>query len=79
MYHPLAPDLSGLSNDDLLKKYNELSQKLGIAYRTGSGSVIQQMQMVLEGYKEELRRRQEKMLADATNKNPNFKNIIDIK
>jgi hypothetical protein len=78
MMHPLAPDLSGLSNDELLKKYNDLCQKLSIAYRTGSGSVVGQISMLLENYKEELRIRQEKMLADA-NKNPNFKNIIDIK
>lgn len=76
--HPLAPDLSGLSNDELLTKYNELNTKFMMASRTGSG-VIMQMNMLLEDYRAELRRRQEKMLSDATNKNPNFKNIIDIK
>ena len=76
--HPLAPDLSELSNDELLTKYNELNTKFMMASRTGSG-VIMQMNMLLEDYRAELRRRQEKMLSDATNKNPNFKNIIDIK
>jgi hypothetical protein len=76
--HPLAPDLSGLSNDELLTKYNELNTKFMMASRTGSG-VVMQMNMLLEDYRAELRRRQEKMLSDATNKNPNFKNIIDIK
>jgi len=76
--HPLAPDLSGLSNDGLLTKYNELNTKFMMASRTGSG-VVMQMNMLLEDYRAELRRRQEKMLSDATNKNPNFKNIIDIK
>lgn len=76
--HPLAPDLSGLSNDELLNKYNELNSKFMMASRTGSG-VVMQMNMLLEDYRAELRRRQEKMLSDATNKNPNFKNIIDIK
>lgn len=76
--HPLAPDLSGLSNDELLNKYNDLNKKFSQAHRVGSGSIIYQMSMLLEDYRAEMRRRQEKMLADA-NKNPNFKNIIDIK
>lgn len=77
MLHPLAQDLSGLNNDELLNKYNELNKKFMIASRTGSGSVISQMAMLLEDYRAELQLRQEKLLADA-NKNPNFKNIIDI-
>jgi hypothetical protein len=77
MLHPLAQDLSGLSNDELLNKYNELNKKFMMASRTGSGSVIGQMAMLLEDYRTELRSRQEKLLSDA-NKNPNFKNIIDI-
>lgn len=76
--HPLAPDLSGLSNDELLNKYNELNSKFMMASRSGS-TVVMQMNMLLEDYRAELRRRQEKMMSDAVNKNPNFKNIIDIK
>lgn len=77
MFHPLVQDLSGLTNDELLTKYNDLNKKFMIASRTGSGSVISQMSMLLESYRTEMRTRQEKLLADA-NKNPNFKNIIDI-
>lgn len=76
--HPLAPDLSKLSNDELLNKYNDLAKKFSTAHRVGSGSVINQMAMLLEDYRAEMRRRHDKMLDDA-NKNPNFKNIIDIK
>ena len=43
-----------------------------MASRTGSGSVVGQMAMLLEDYRTELRSRQEKLLSDA-NKNPNFK------
>lgn len=78
MVHPLAPDLSKLNNDELLAKYNELNKKFMMAHRTGSGSIVGQMAMLLDDYRNELRVRQEKLLADA-NKNPNFKNIIDIK
>lgn len=76
--HPLAPDLSELTNDELYKKYNELSNKYMMAHRVGSGSIVAQMSMLLENYKMEIARRHEKMMAEA-NKNPNFKNIIDIK
>ena len=79
MFHPLTPDLSSLSNDDLYKKYNELHGKFIMAHRVGSGSVINQMAMLLEGYREEMRIRHERTLAEASKKNPNFKGIIDIK
>ena len=76
--HPLAPDLSELSNEELYKKYNELNSKFMIAHLVGTGSLVQQMNMLLENYRAEMGRRHEKMLADAS-KNSNFKNIIDIK
>jgi hypothetical protein len=77
--HPLAPDLSGLSLDELNKKYNELTQRYIMASRSGSGSVLSQMVMLLDDYKSEISRRHQKILDDTSNKNPNFKNIIDIK
>lgn len=79
MFHPLSPDLSSLSNDDLYKNYNDLHNKFIMAHKFGSGSVINQMYMLLEGYREEMRVRNERTLKDAANKNPNFKGIIDIK
>jgi hypothetical protein len=77
--HPLAPDLSGLSLDELNKKYNELTQRYIMASRSGSGSVLSQMVMLLDDYRSEISRRHQKILDDTSNKNPNFKNIIDIK
>lgn len=76
--HPLTPDLTKLSMDELMAKYNDLSKKLMFAQRSGSGSILNQMLMVLEDYKVEISNRQRKMLNDASNKNKNFKNIIDI-
>ena len=77
--HPLAPDLSGLSLDELNKKYNELTQRYIMASRSGSSSVLSQMVMLLDDYRSEISRRHQKILDDTSNKNPNFKNIIDIK
>jgi hypothetical protein len=47
------------------------------AQRMGNGSLINQVGMLLEDYRVELSKRQQKILDDA-NKNANFKNIIDI-
>jgi len=75
--HPLTPDLSNLSTEELNTKYNELVKKMLQAQRMGSGSLVNQVGMLLEDYRVELSKRQQKILDDA-NKNANFKNIIDI-
>jgi two-component system OmpR family sensor kinase len=38
--HPLVSDLSGLSNEDLHKKYNELMSKMNQAYKFGPAGII---------------------------------------
>lgn len=75
--HPLTPDLSALSIDELQTKYNELTKRILIAQRMGNGHLMNQVAMVLEDYRVELSARQQKILDDA-NKKANFKNIIDI-
>ena len=75
--HPLAPDLSSLSNDEVYTKYNELAKRAQQAYRSGNSNLISQIYMLMEDYKLEISNRQQKILDDA-NKNPTFKNIIDI-
>jgi energy-converting hydrogenase A subunit M len=77
--HPLVSDLSGLSNEDLHKKYNELMQKYNQAYRFGPTSVIPQMQMILENYRYEMDVRNRKIMAEMEEKSDKFKGIIDIK
>lgn len=77
--HPLTPDLSSLSDADLQKKHAELLSKLTQSYRYGNASLVQQIQMVMEDYQAELRRRQEKLIQEMSEKNDKFKNIIDIK
>jgi len=79
MPHPLAPQLSGLSMEELTKKYNELTAKLNQAYRMGPHSVIPQMQMLLEDYQQEMQTRQRAQLEEMEKNSKNFKNIIDIK
>jgi hypothetical protein len=77
--HPLVPDLSGLSNEELHKKYNDLMQRYNQAYRTGPTSVIPQMQMILENYRYEMDKRNRKTLEEMEAKSDKFKGIIDIK
>ena len=77
--HPLVADLSGLSNEDLHKKYNELQTKYNQAYRNGPAGVIPQMQMIIENYREEMDKRNRKTLEEMESKNDKFKGIIDIK
>jgi hypothetical protein len=77
--HPLVSDLSGLSNEDLHKKYNELMSKMNQAYRSGPTSIIPQMQMIIENYRYEMDKRNRKTLEEMEAKSDKFKGIIDIK
>lgn len=77
--HPLVSDLSGLSTEDLHKKYNELMQKFNQAHRFGPTSVIPQMQMILENYRHEMDVRNRKIMEEMEEKSDKFKGIIDIK
>ena len=76
--HPLVADLSSLSAEELHKKYNELMQKYNQAHRFGPVSVIPQMQMILENYRQEMDVRNRKLLAEMEEKSDKFKGIIDI-
>jgi hypothetical protein len=73
----LIQDLSNLPTEELNTKYNELVKRMLQAQQMGNGSLINQVGMLLEDYRVELSKRQQKILDDA-NKNANFKNIIDI-
>lgn len=76
--HPLVPDLSNLSTEELHKKYNELLQKLNQAYRFGPISAVPQMQMIIENYRHEMDVRNRKLMEEMEAKNDKFKGIIDI-
>lgn len=80
--HPLGNDLSKLSEDELNKKFGELSKRFNQAYRFGPQQIIPQLQMLMQDYQEEMRRRQAKAMQEMTEKMDKDKNgnkgIIDI-
>lgn len=80
--HPLSPDLSTLTDEEVASKFNELSKRLGQAYRSGPSQIIPQIQMLMQDYQQELGNRQQKLMKemeDRAEKNgKGFKGIIDI-
>lgn len=57
MNHPLTPNLTDLSDADILKKISELQKRMNFAYQTGNSHVMNQIGMMLEDYQEEQRKR----------------------
>lgn len=80
--HPLSPDLSTLTDDEVARKFNELSKRLGQAYRSGPSQIIPQIQMLMQDYQQELGNRQQKLMKEmeerAEKNGKGFKGIIDI-
>lgn len=77
--HPLAPDLSDLSDDELQKKYNELNNRINTAYRMGNGDLVMQVQLLIQDYQMEIGARQRKMMEDLQKKaGKDFDDIINI-
>jgi hypothetical protein len=77
--HPLAPNLTELSDVELHKKHGELVQRLTQAYRIGPYNIIGQLQMLLEDYNVEIQRRNQKHYEEILQKSKNKTGIIDIK
>jgi hypothetical protein len=83
MNHPLVPDLTDLSNDNLRERIQELSKKLMIAHRTMPDAVYQ-VQLMLDDYIEEQQTRDRKHLeklmdqAKKDGKVKDWDDIIDI-
>jgi CRISPR/Cas system-associated protein Cas7 (RAMP superfamily) len=72
MEHPLIPDLTDLTVEQLGEKINELSKKLSIAYGMGNMDLVNQLQMALESYRNKY---SEKLKGD---KGTPFDEVIDI-
>jgi hypothetical protein len=73
MEHPFMPDLSGKSIDELQKSIQDLTSKLTFAHRTGKEFMINQINMVLEGYNKEYSKRMDELY-----KKQNIQNNIQI-
>ena len=80
--HPLGNDLTKLSEDELNKKFGDLTKRFNQAYRFGPQSIIPQIQMVMQDYQEEMKRRSalamEEMRKKMDKDGKGFKDIIDI-
>jgi len=76
--HPLAPDLSKLTEDELHQKRAELNNRLMFAYRMGQGDMIGQIQMLVNDYDMEIQKRNQKILDDLSKNNKNFNDKINI-
>ena len=77
--HPLAPDLTTLSDDELQKKYNELNNRINAAYRMGNADLVSQVEMLLNDYRMEMGERQQKMMAELQKRTgKDFDDIINI-
>ena len=63
--HPLAPDLTKLSDEELHTKRADLQSRLGYAYRIGNPEMVGQLNLLLNDYAMEVERRNKKMLDDA--------------
>lgn len=78
MGHPLTPDLSKLTVDELNNKYGELLKRTTAAYRMGNSDMVYQLQLLMEDYQNEIQLRNAKAMQDMEKQSKQFKNIIDI-
>ena len=63
--HPLAPDLSAFTEEELHTKRGELQGRMSYAYQIGNADMVGQLQLLLQDYAMEVDRRNQKMMADA--------------
>lgn len=77
--HPLNPDITSLSDQELQQKCSELLTKMNQAYSMGNSMLVSQIQMFYEDYNSELMRRQQKSYEELMERGKKFKNIIDVK
>lgn len=63
MEHPFLDksQLESKSLEELQETVSSLTQKLTFAYRTGNGPLIHQLHMVLEGYKNQYRKKMDEV------------------
>lgn len=78
MMHPLAGDLTQLSDEELLKKVNELYDRLKKAYYFPDPSISYQLRLLLESYRNEQQRRAQIAQEKFAQQNKKLTDRIDI-
>lgn len=78
MEHPLIQVDSELSIDELTAKVNELTRKMGIAYRSGNAGLTAQIGMALETYKNRLSQKQQELYKNQTRDVSDFNDKIQV-
>jgi len=76
--HPLAPDLTKLTDDELQKKRSELQNRLTFVYRTGNADLVGQLTMLINDYDIEIQARNQRLMDQMAKASKNFGNIINI-
>lgn len=61
MEHPFMPDISSKSMEELQESIQDITSKLAFAHRSGKTFMVNQIQMVLEGYKTEYAKRMDEL------------------
>lgn len=77
MFNPLLQDLSTIKNEDLDNKITELMQKYFVAARSGMGGVCNQINVILEAYKDEQRSRHAKSSQKLMSQNKSLEDYIN--
>lgn len=63
MPHPFLSDLSDKSLEDLQKTLSDLNNKLTFVYRTGNSTLIYQLQMIIDSYREAYNKKMDELIS----------------
>ena len=64
MHHPFISDLSDKSIEDLQEAISDLTQKIIFAHRIQNQSMISQLDMIMNSYKAEQKKKLDKLFAE---------------
>jgi hypothetical protein len=63
--HPLSPDLTQLTEEELHTKRSELMNRLNMAHKMGHPDMVNQLTLLLQDYALEIEQRNKKLLDEA--------------
>lgn len=78
MEHPLVEINNELGVDELQSKINELTKKLGIAYRSGNGNMMSQLQMAIDSYRSRYQQKLQEMQDTARQNGNDYSDRIKV-